>query len=124
MASFSLKTSYIRLKRGDMTFTEKPSFNIQYFRNFSSSLFITSLHYSLKSHDVIFTFMGTKISWKEASQLCKEVGGYLPYFTSRHHVEQLLALFKLSEAIPPIAQIFIGLRSNTSKVSFFSSFAL
>ena len=95
---------------------KKLSFNIKHFGHFSSSL-----HYSLKSHDIIFKFLDIKLSWKEASDLCKEFGGYLPYFTSQHHLEEFLAFFKLSEVISPMAQIFIGLRSNTSKVSFLTN---
>ena len=112
MAILSLKQSYVNLERRNITMSKKSSFTIEHFGHVSSSL-----HYSFKSHDIIFKFVDTKISWKEASDLCKGFGGYLPYFTSRHHVEQLLAFFKLSEAISPMAQMFIGLKSYTSEVS-------
>ena len=108
----SLKQSNIKLERCNVTMTKKSSFNLRHFGHFSSSL-----HYSLKSHDIIFKFLDIKISWKEASDLCKEVGGYLPYFTSQHHMEEFLAFFKSSEVISPMAQIFIGLRSNASEVN-------
>ena len=51
-------------------------------------------------------------SWIEASELCTDVGGYLPYFTSREELDELLALLKLSPDIYPIEALYIGLTSN------------
>ena len=52
------------------------------------------------------------ISWSEASELCRDIGGYLPYFTSREQLDKLLALLKLSSEIYPIEALYIGLTSN------------
>ena len=52
------------------------------------------------------------ISWREASELCRDIGGYLPYFTSREELDELLALLKLSPDIHPIEALYIGLTTN------------
>ena len=54
------------------------------------------------------------ISWTNASKLCKEAGGYLPHFSDREELEELVALLKLSETIPPVEGLFLGLRLNGS----------
>ena len=54
------------------------------------------------------------LSWNEAAQLCKDTGGYLPYFTSRNELEQLIALMKFSKDIFPVEAIYIGLNLNTT----------
>ena len=48
-------------------------------------------------------------SWKQASELCRNAGAYLPYFTNKEDLEELLALLKLSEDMPPIEALLIGL---------------
>ena len=57
------------------------------------------------------------ISWKEASQLYTELGGYLPYFTSKEHLKELMTLLA-SERLPPIEGLYIGLKHKQSNVSF------
>ena len=95
--------------------------------------FSTSLIYdkclnlsAVKSNDYMHYVLFTKIlerkksilkSWEEASQICKETGGRLPYFTSREELEELIALLKLSRVIKPIEAMFIGLSFNTESVS-------
>ena len=51
-------------------------------------------------------------SWEESSQLCREAGGILPFFTSRDDLQELLTLLKFSEDIPPLEAIFIGLKGS------------
>ena len=51
-------------------------------------------------------------SWREASELCRDIGGYLPYFTSREELDKLLAFLKLSSEIHPIEAVYIGLTLN------------
>ena len=53
-------------------------------------------------------------SWTQASESCRKAGAYLPYFTNREDLEELLALLKLSPDIPPVEAIFIGLKFNGS----------
>ena len=55
-------------------------------------------------------------SWREASKLCRDIGGYLPYFTSREELDQLLAWLKLSPDIHPIEALYIGLTSNPAVI--------
>ena len=62
-----------------------------------------------------------KISWKEASQQCKEISGYLPYLTSRDDLKKLIAFFASSKQLPIIEGLFIGLKYEQSKVSFWLS---
>ena len=61
-----------------------------------------------------------KATWKEASDLCKAVGGYLPIVRSRKELDKITSLFKLKRLTLPLIQImFLGLRTtNTSKVRF------
>ena len=58
-----------------------------------------------------------KISWIEAADLCKHIGGYLPCFTSLQEQDELIAFFKLSRDIPAIEAVYIGLRYNYTTVS-------
>ena len=44
------------------------------------------------------------------------MGGYLPFFTFKKDLDELIALLKLSQAIPPIQALFIGLQSNAQRV--------
>ena len=50
-------------------------------------------------------------SWEETAQLCREAGGFLPFFSNRDDL-QMLTLLKLSEDIPPLEAMFIGLRGS------------
>ena len=59
------------------------------------------------------------ISWDEASQLCGDIGGFLPYFTSRTELEELIALLKISQHIGPVERMFIGLSIRNETVSKF-----
>ena len=59
-------------------------------------------------------------SWQETSQLCREIGGFLPFFRSRDDLQEMLTLLKLSEDIPPLEAIFIGLKESFgNQVEFF-----
>ena len=57
------------------------------------------------------------VSWNTASKWCKSINAYLPYFSSREELDELLALLKLLRGIPPLEGIFIGIKINKS-VSF------
>ena len=70
-----------------------------------------------KSKLVVYKAYKSKMSWNEASERFKEIGGYLPYFTSRQDLEQLLALLKFHYDIPLMMFMFIGLKSNLNPVS-------
>ena len=95
-------------------FLKKDNDNLLFFR------YALLLNYTVvKRHSVVFQFYNKNISWNEASQICKTMGGYLPYFTSRPDLEEILAIFKLSQDIPPIVQIFIGLKYDSSQVSYY-----
>ena len=59
----------------------------------------------------------TNISWNEASNICKDEGGYLPYFTNKQQLHELITLFKLSNETLTM-KIFIGLKYYSTKVSF------
>ena len=59
-----------------------------------------------------------KMSWMEASNLCKDAGAMLPYFTSRQDLDQLIRLLKLSRDGFLLEGLFIGLVYNpTNKVN-------
>ena len=57
-------------------------------------------------------------TWIEALELCRTVGGFLPFFRSKEELEQLLMLIRLSPYLSTIDGIFIGLFFNTRKVRY------
>ena len=65
-------------------------------------------------HNMNNTVNSHKVSWIEASEVCKKEGAMLPYFTNRKDLDKLIRLFKLSRG--PFLQegIFIGLIYNPS----------
>ena len=57
-------------------------------------------------------------SWTEASKLCKSIGGYLPLIRNRDELDEILAFLKLSEDMPPVEGLYIGIqRSFRSQVT-------
>ena len=72
---------------------------------------------SKRDHYLAFHNKTKSKTWNEASALCKSIGGYLPYFHSEKELEDLLASLKLSQDIPAIEGLFIGLKYNINKVS-------
>ena len=71
---------------------------------------------------VIFSFNQTKMSWNEGSQLCKDIGGYLPYFTGREQLEEFVGFLKFSTNITPIMRMFIGLKYVSNQLSLNKDF--
>ena len=54
-----------------------------------------------------------KGSWKEASEVCAELGGTLPIIRSRKELDELISLLYLPKLHPPIMTIvFIGLEEK------------
>ena len=51
-------------------------------------------------------------SWTEASKLCKSIGGYLPLIRNRDEMDEIIAFLKLSEDMPPVEGLYIGLRDG------------
>ena len=51
-------------------------------------------------------------SWTEASKLCKSIGGYLPLIRSQDELDEIIAFLKLSEDMPPVEGLSIGLRNS------------
>ena len=71
-------------------------------------------HYMIFSHEfdhmnLQFNIELHKMSWMEASNLCKDAGAMLPYFTSRQDLDQLIRLLKLSRDGFLLEALFIGL---------------
>ena len=59
-------------------------------------------------------------SWNGASALCRSNEAYLPYFYSREELEEFIAILKLSNSVPPLEGIYIGIKTdNKNKVSNF-----
>ena len=82
------------------------------------------LNISSKNNRQYFTILNfltlnklRKVSWNEASEICRDMGGYLPFFTFKKQLDELVALLKLSQAVPPIQELFIGLQYNAQRVS-------
>ena len=82
------------------------------------------------NESIYFEFLQTKISWNQASKLCKDMEGFLPYFTSRQDLEDLLTYFKLRGYLIPwdlmdltlyiqaVMEIYIGLKYYSNKVGY------
>ena len=58
------------------------------------------------------------ISWRNTSQICKNMNGSLPNFTFKNELDELIALLKLSDDIPPVHAMFIGLNFYQNQVLF------
>ena len=57
-----------------------------------------------------------RLSWNQASQKCKGIGGSLPEFFSREEQEEMLYLLKVSDDLYSIEALYIGLIvSNISR---------
>ena len=65
-----------------------------------------------------------KLTWNEASNKCKEIGGVLPYFIRRSQFDHFLAFHRLLEPwivkVLEFIQIFIGLKFSWNEVGFHS----
>ena len=62
-------------------------------------------------------YIEKEVTWEEASHLCGLLGGHLPWFESRDSLSEILALLKLSQFLPAVEAIYIGLRSHENEVS-------
>ena len=51
-------------------------------------------------------------SWRDAEDICKEMGARLPHFESKEKLRYFLALLKLSKDVPLLYSVYIGLRLN------------
>ena len=51
-------------------------------------------------------------SWTEASNLCKSIGGYLPLIRNQDELDEIITFLKLSEDMPPVEGLYIGLRDG------------
>ena len=105
------------------------SLNSQKRCNYSSyaedGYFMNKYYYLFESHSVFLNgFLVRKSysklwSWKEADNLCRYIGGSLPYFLSREELEELVDFLKNSPHILPYEAIYIGMTINsTQKVNY------
>ena len=49
-------------------------------------------------------------SWSEVSNLCKSIGGTLLSLRNRDELDEIIAFLKLSEDMPPVEGLYIGLK--------------
>ncbi len=61
------------------------------------------------------------ISWEKGSFICNNIGGSLPFFTSRSEFMAFLALLSLYDQLTPVEAVFIGLRIQSSPQVGFQS---
>ena len=58
-------------------------------------------------------------SWFDAAATCRYVGGYLPIIRSKEELNELMTFLKLSEDMPTLIALYIGLIKNPEhKVKF------
>ena len=107
--------------------------NFQRCYNFSADIFHTEYDFIIFEEDIQYTvchdygYEGGYIftdslkfqfkednlySWQEAAAICSNITGQLPFFTSRHDLQTLIALIKLTSYLPPIEASFVGLKQN------------
>ncbi len=60
-----------------------------------------------------------KVSWKDASLLCKFAGGLLPVIRRRDEMADISSLFSLATEIEAVETTFIGIDPKTSFVVSF-----
>ena len=98
-------------------FSHKFNFTTLYSRWFSEKsnrYYILFRENRILNHQPLYDADTQLRSWLEASELCKSVGGHLPYFTSIEDVEELIALVKPLDRCP-LEAIYIGLIFNGSE---------
>ena len=78
--------------------------------------FISYEDKSTERHRYYFISDAKLKTWNEARKICTDIGAHLPHFTSREQLEKLLALLKLSEYVPLVEAMYIGLVYNSSEV--------
>ena len=44
--------------------------------------------------------------------MCKSIGGYLPLIRNQDELDEIIAFLKLSEDMPPVEGLYIGLRDG------------
>ena len=81
-------------------------------QNFASKIYINFAMYALSEK----ILDGELVNWIETSDMCRSLGGFLPYFTSKEDLDELIALSNLRKGIPPIEAIFIGLNRKNEQV--------
>ena len=115
--------AHLRLARCFNSIWKHYFFNIYSLKCFTYKLTGSNndLHYMIISYtpdNTDNTLSTNKLSWMEASKLCKDEGGLLPYFTSRQELDQLILFVKLSRHGFPLEELFIGLvhSPNINKV--------
>ena len=78
------------------------------FENFYCFLISSS---KMRSYFLILSSNGA-VTWIEADQMCKTIGGFLPFFNQRKDLNDLLYTVRFAKAIPLIQNTYIGLRYN------------
>lgn len=63
-------------------------------------------------------------SWSQAAALCYEYRGFLPLLRSKSEMNNFIAFLKVSEVMPQIDALFIGLSKLSNRVSIVLSFDL
>ncbi len=81
--------------------------------------FQLSTAFKLRIHEIPFLNEHIRstdlISWGQAYGMCKTMGGSLPLQTQRRELEEIVALIRITNQLPPLEAIYIGLY-KTSEV--------
>ena len=57
-------------------------------------------------------------SWTEVSEFCKSIGGSLPLIRNRDELDTIVTFLKLSEDMPPVEALYIGIKRSFIQVVF------
>ena len=89
------------------SYTENGYFMNKYYYLFESPFIKVTGYFVAKVYHKLW-------SWKDANQLCKDIGGHLPYFLSREELEELIDFLKNSPHILPYEAFYIGMTINST----------
>ena len=76
------------------------------------SFYFHKERYARMSHFEHKSFIGSKKTWLQASELCRSAGGTLPILRSKEELDELITLLQVGKGLSAIEFIFIGLAFN------------
>ena len=78
---YQLNNYYLKAETFQTVNMGKSCFNTTLFLNNTGEI----------KYSKVLKFYSTKKSWNEASVICKNVGGHLPYFSRREQLQELIS---------------------------------
>ena len=67
---------------------------------------------SIRTRSYFLVQFDARVTWIDADETCKSIGGYLPIFNSRKNLNELLHAVRYAKINYPILNTYTGLRYN------------